>query len=86
MPVFKGVTGPLLIDPLPKDEIRVSSARHHGADGFGGATFEVEPDLNLIQKQSAVFAMIELARNYKGIIYREKLECKSLKVIIARTT
>jgi inosine-uridine nucleoside N-ribohydrolase len=67
VPVFKGSTDPLIVDPVPKDEIRVSQARHHGADGFGGATFEVEPDLDLIQKQPAVFAMIDLARNHKGI-------------------
>jgi inosine-uridine nucleoside N-ribohydrolase len=64
---------PLNIESVPKDEIRVSRARHHGADGFGGATFEVEPDLNLIQKQPAVLAMIELARSHKGIKEKNNL-------------
>lgn len=68
MPVFKGATDPLIIEPVPKDEIRVSHAGYHGADGFGGATFEVEPDLKVIQKQPAVLALVDLARKHKGMV------------------
>lgn len=70
MPVFKGATEPLIVEPVPKDEVRVSHAGYHGADGFGGATFEVEPDLSLIQKQPAVLALIELAKKHRGIYYK----------------
>jgi inosine-uridine nucleoside N-ribohydrolase len=73
VPVYKGATDPLIIEPVPKDEVRVSHAGYHGADGFGGATFDVEPDLNITQKQPAVLALIELARKHKGMKYKTKI-------------
>ncbi|XP_059490511.1 inosine-uridine preferring nucleoside hydrolase-like [Neocloeon triangulifer] len=66
VPVFKGAVEPLIVEPVPKDESRVSHAGYHGEDGFGGAKFDKEPDLGLIQNKTAVAGLTDLARQYKG--------------------
>ena len=55
------------MEPVPRDESGPKKSFYHGEDGFGGAKFDPEPDRSLVQKESAVMKLIELARKHKGL-------------------
>ncbi|CAB3387808.1 Hypothetical predicted protein [Cloeon dipterum] len=66
IPVYKGSPGPIILEPVPKDKSRVTHAGYHGEDGFGGAKFDKEPEMGLLQDETAVLALIKLAKEHKG--------------------
>lgn len=66
IPVYRGATEPLIIEPKEKDAPVSTHEPYHGVDGFGGAVFAKEPDMSLVQKESAVQKLSELARKHKG--------------------
>ncbi len=62
VPVFKGVSSPLLFSTL-KD-----GSATHGSDGMGGVPDPDPPSRDLIQKEHAVNALIHMANERPGEI------------------
>ncbi|KAF4533380.1 hypothetical protein B566_EDAN002782, partial [Ephemera danica] len=45
VPVYRGASEPLIVEPQPRDAPPSTLEQYHGADGFGGSTFDPEPDM-----------------------------------------
>ncbi|KAM4046738.1 inosine-uridine preferring nucleoside hydrolase-like [Anomaloglossus baeobatrachus] len=59
IPVYRGATRPLLSKS-------VHASFYHGVDGLGDAPDSTPPDLDLLQKEHAVLAMIRIINDYPG--------------------